>query len=163
MEQLSLCLADKGWAPVAVGKQPRFLHPEGLLSFTVASADNVANPDPRKKPRVNKGSATRAALAVPPSDTLALFTVPEVERSAERAQIAEGAPFWFLLHERTERGLKLEFSRPAGMTGITGRGVVYDWDDRIFIPFLDLDGDLSVFDDPNDGEGGIDVQVEPLP
>lgn len=162
MEQLPLCLMDKGWSPVLVDRQPRFLHPEGLLSFTVASADNVANPDRRKKPRAYKGPSTRGALAVPPVDTLALFAVPEAEHAAERAQVAKRVPLWFLLHERTDRGLKLEFSCPAGMTGTTGGGVVYDWDDRIFIPFMDLDGDLAVFDDPNDGEGGIDVQVEPL-
>lgn len=164
MEQLALRLAGAGWAPVLVGKgkQPRFLHPDGLLSFTVASAVDVANPDRRKRPRTLKGPATRDSLGAPSVDEWALFTDPEAERAAERAQIAESAPLWFLLHERTDRGLKLEFSRPVGMTGTTGRGVVHDWDDRIFIPFLDLDGDLSVFDDPNDGEGGIDVQVEPL-
>ncbi|MFZ2173326.1 MAG: hypothetical protein WAW17_04700 [Rhodococcus sp. (in: high G+C Gram-positive bacteria)] len=95
-------------------------------------------------------------------DVLALFAVPAAEQAAERTQVAKGAPLWLLLHERTDRGLKLEFSSPAGMTGTTGDGVVNDWDDRISIPFLDLDGDLSVFDDPNDDEGGIDVQVEPL-
>ena len=162
MEQLPLRLADTGWTPVLVDKQPRFLHPEGLLSFTVASAVNVANPDRRTKPRTQKGPATRGALVAPPVEALALFAVQEEEQAVERANIAKGAPLWFLLHERTDRGLKLEFSRPAGMTGTIGDGVVYDWDDRIFIPFLDLDGDLSAFDDPNDGEGGIDVQVEPL-
>lgn len=162
MEQLSRRLAGAGWAPVLVGKQARFLHPEGLLSFTVASAINVANPDRRKKPRALKGHATRGALAAPQVEVLALFAVQGAEQAAERARIAKGAPLWFLLHERTDRGLKLEFSRPVGMTGTTGRGVVHDWGDRIFVPFLDLDGDLSAFDDPNDGEGDIDVPVELL-
>lgn len=162
MEQISFRFAEEGWEPVEVDKQPRFLHPEGLLSFTVASAVNVANPDRRKTPSTKKGTATRNALGTNPVDEWALFTDPEAERAAERAQIAKIAPLWFLLHERTDRGLKLEFSRPSGMTGTTGRGVVHDWDDRIFIPFLDADGDLSVFDDPNDSDGDIDVPVEPL-
>lgn len=143
-----------------MGRQPRFLHPEGLLSFTVTSAINVANPDRRKKPRALKGPSTRDAL--PSVDEWALFADQDAERVAEDAQIAKNAPLWFLLHERTDHGLSLEFSRPTGMTGKIGRGVVHDWTDRIFIPFLDLDGDLSTFDDPNDGEGGIDVPVEPL-
>lgn len=164
MEQLALRLTGAGWAPVFVGKgkQPRLLHPEGLLSFTVASAVDVANPDRRKKPRTLKGPATRDALGTHSVDEWALFMNPEAERAAERAQIAKSAPLWFLLHERTDRGLKLEFSRPAGMTGTTGRGVVRDWDDRIFVPFLDVDGDLSAFDDPTDGDGDIDVPIEPL-
>lgn len=163
MEQISSRLAKKGWEPVEVDKQPRLLHPEGLLSFTVASGVDVANPDRRKKPRTRKGTATRNSLGAPPGGEWALFTDPDAERAAERVQIAKSAPLWFLLHERTaRRGLKLEFSRAAGMTGTTGRGVVDDWADRIFIPFLDADGDLSVFDDPNDSDGNIDVPVEPL-
>lgn len=69
---------------------------------------------------------------------------------------AEEAPLWMLVHERTARGLNLELSRPAEMSA---SGIVTDWDDRIIIGVLDLEGDLSVFDQPDDG--GIDVAVEP--
>lgn len=158
MEQLHHRLSETGWRLVYVGHQPRLLHPDGLISFTIASGTNVANPDHRRKPRTRrKGKATRESLAGPRAQMSTLFDVPEIEQERELVAAAEAAPLWLLVHERTERGLNLELSRPAEMTA---SGIVTDWNDRIVIGFLDLDGDLSVFDDP--GDDGIDVAVEPL-
>jgi len=157
MEQLHQCLAETGWRLAYVEHQPRLLHPDGLISFTVAAGTNVASPDHRQTPRTSrKGKATRESLAAPRVQLPTLFAVPEIEQQQELVAAAEEAPFWMLVHERTTRGLNLELSRPAQMTA---SGIVTDWNDRIIIEALDLEGDLSVFDQP--GDGGIDVAVEP--
>lgn len=159
MEQLHQRLAERGWRLVYVDHQPRLLHPDGLISFTIASGVDVASPDHRRKPRTRrKGKATRDSMEGPQANVATLLDVPEeVVQEKELVAAAKKAPLWLLVHERTERGLNLELSRPAGMTD---SGIVTDWDDRIIIGFLDLDGDLSVFDHPDDG--GIHVAVEPL-
>ncbi len=158
MEQLHQRLAETGWRLVYVGHQPRLLHPDGLISFTIASGTNVASPDHRRMPRTRrKGKATRESLAGPRAEMVGLFDVPEIVQARELVAAAAAAPLWLLVHERTDRGLNLELSRPAEMTA---SGIVTDWDDRVIIGFLDLDGDLSMFDDP--GDDGIDVAVEPL-
>ncbi|PWK90332.1 hypothetical protein C8D88_101348 [Lentzea atacamensis] len=160
MEQFHLLLADAGWRLVYVKQQPRLLHPKGVRSFTIASGSNVANPDRRQQPRTRrKGQATRDSLAGPRAELMeALFEVPATPQDPNLVAAAEAAPLWLLVHERTERGLNLELSRPAKMTS---SGVVTEWDDRIIIGFLDLDGDLSIFDDPDDGTGPYNVTVEP--
>ncbi|GHE83426.1 hypothetical protein GCM10017786_13170 [Amycolatopsis deserti] len=158
MESLHLQLAESGWRLVYVDHQPRLLHPEGLLSFTVASATNVADPDRRRQPRTRrKGKATRDSLTADRTGTSSLFEGLETNQDQELLAAAEATPLWLLLHERTDRGLRLELSRPSDMTE---GGIVTKWEDRILIAFLDLDGDLSIFDNPNDS-GDIDVRVEP--
>lgn len=157
MEQLALALADAGWKLVWVDRQPRLLHPDALIAFTLASGTNVANPDRRKSPRTRKkGKATRNSLATPQVEAFPLFDEPDVEQDSALVAAAAQAPLWFLVYERTDRGLNLEFSRPAEMTE---SGEVMAWQERILIGFLDLDGDLSIFDNPNNGD--FDVPVEP--
>lgn len=157
MEQLALALADAGWKLVWVEHQPRLLHPDALIAFTVASGTNVANLDRRKAPRTRKkGKATRNSLAAPQLAVLPIFDEPSVEQNAGLVAAATQAPLWFLVHERTDRGLNLEFSRPAEMTEA---GAVVAWEERILIGFLDLDGDLSIFDNPDNGD--FDVPVAP--
>lgn len=157
MEQLHLQLAEAGWRLVYIDRQPRLLHPGGLISFTIASGTNVANPDLRHKPRTRrKGKATRDSLPEPRAEVTGLFDMPANDQAADLVAAAEAAPLWLLVHERTERGLNLELSRPAEMTD---SGVVTEWERRIIIGFLDLDGDLSIFSDPDDGD--FDVSVEP--
>lgn len=157
MEKFHGLLAERNWWMAYVDRQPRLVHPAGLLSFTVASAVNVADPDPRRSPRTRrKGKATRDSLARSPTLSDSLFDVHELTQTAEDLAKAEAAPLWFVLHERTDRGLRLEFARPENMTE---GGVVDRWKDRIIIAFLDLDGDLSGFDAP-DGDS-YDVLVEP--
>lgn len=161
MEQFHLLLADAGWSLVYVNHQPRLLHPDSLISFTIASGTNVANPDRRQKPRTRrKGTATRGSLAGPRAvATATLFEVPDVDEVADLVAAAEAAPMWLLVYERTERGLNLEFGRPAGMTA---SGIVTRWADSIAVGFLDLDGDLSIFDNPDDDDDGdYEVTIEP--
>jgi len=86
-----------------------------------------------------------------------LFGDPEDAGDEDLLEAAEHAALWLLVHERSERGLKLEFSRPAQMTEA---GVVNEWEQRIILPFLDLDGDLEEFAAFEDE--GFDVPVEPL-
>lgn len=159
MEQLHRQLAGSGWRLTYVDHQPRLLHPDGLISFTIASGTNVANPDYRQKPRTRrKGEATRSSLPGPRAQLSTLFDESEVEQGQELVAAAEAAPLWLLVHERTRRGLNLELSRPAEMTA---SGIVTDWADRIVLGFLDIEGDMSAFDFPDDDDS-IDVVVEPL-
>jgi hypothetical protein len=157
MEHLHLLLAEMGWSLVHIDHQPRLLHPDARIAVAIASGTNVASWDPRWTPRTRrKGVATRNSLAGPRAEVVALFDVPGVEQDEELVNAARLAPLWLLVHERTVRGLNLELSRPAGMNA---SGIVTEWADRIIIGFLDLDGDLTVFDNPDDG--GFDVPVQP--
>ncbi|MGV8857475.1 hypothetical protein [Rhodoglobus sp.] len=159
MEEFALMLTPLGWQRVDVGGQPRLLHPEGLISFTLASAKNVAHPDPRISPRTQKkGTATRNALSVQPHQVFSLFDLPKSEENSANVDAAEVAPFWMLLHERTATGLDLLFARPRDMTP---SGIVTGFSDRITVEPLHLDGDLSVFDNP-DSDEDFDVSVERL-
>ncbi|WP_152666736.1 hypothetical protein [Arthrobacter sp. YC-RL1] len=158
MLQLHQILSPSGWRLVYVEQQPRLVHPDGLISLTIASGQNVAHPDRRRKPRTRrKGKSTRASLAAPNTQMPALFDIPATAITQYPTSAVADSPLWLLVHERTERGLNLELSRPMDMTE---SGIVTDWKDRIIIDFLDLDGDLSVFDHPEDGS--IDVAVQPL-
>ena len=158
MEGLAQILASDGWRLMSVDKQPRLVHPEGIVSFAVSSGINVGKANLRVPRTRKKGVATRNSLASAP-DVPSLFDEPENNRLAELARAAEKSPFYFLLFERVTVGktaLLLEFSRPSEMTD---GGSVVDWADRIAVPVLDLEGDLSMFDDPGDDD--FDVAVEP--
>lgn len=154
MEGLAQILAAYGWRLMPVDKQPRLVHPKGIVSFAVASGINVGKANPLMPRTRRKGSATRNSLAAS-STTPGLFDDPQSDKIAELLRSAEKAPFYFLLCERTSKGLHLEFSRPSKMTD---GGNVVDWAERIAVPFLDL-GNLSVSDEPGDDE--FDVAVEP--
>lgn len=158
MEQFHQLLAEDGWSLTYVDQQPRLVHPDGLIAFTVAAGRNVGNGDVRIKPRTGrKGKATRQALQVSQAQVPMLFGAEEAYLEAELDASARTAPLWLLVHERTSSGLNLELSRPSAMTP---GGIVNDWAEQIPIKFLDLDGDLSIFHVPDDGD--INVSVEPL-
>ncbi len=161
MENLSQMYASAGWREVYVEGQLRLLHPEHLISFTIASATGVGQlAGLHVQPHTNrKGKSTRKSLAHVDDGTISLFEDDEnFVTESELVEAALGANLWFLLHERTDRGLHLEFSRPGEMSN---SGIVNGWAERIPLPFLELDGDLSVFDQPDDGDGHVDVPVEP--
>lgn len=153
-EQLALRLVPLGWRRVEVYGQPRLVHPDDLIALTVASATGVADPNHRVHPRTRpKGTATIASL-----DSTSTGAVPlDLDEFREiEAPEAPGAPLWFLLYERTDRGLNLSIARPAGSDKA---GCIVSWSDEIPIASLDNDGDLSIFDAPDDGD--FDVTVSP--
>jgi hypothetical protein len=159
MENLHRILKPLGWRLVMLDQQPRLVHPDGIVSFTISSGINVGKTNMRTPRTRKKGPATRNSLAAPDLSP-SLFEDADSELAAQLVAAAKKAPFYFLLCERVTRGgngLVLEFSEPAGMTK---GGSVNEWGNRISVPFLDLAGDLSVFDEPDDGDG-IDVPVEP--
>lgn len=155
MESLAKILAPSGWRLLLVDKQPRLAHPDGIVTFAVSSGINVGQASVRIPRTRRKGTATRNSLAVMPAIP-ALFDDPDADRLAHMTLSATAAPFYLLLFERVTNGLVLEFSRPADMTP---GGSVVGWADRIAVPFLDLEGDLSVFYTPGDDD--FDVAVEP--
>jgi hypothetical protein len=162
MENFHKLLRTAGWKLVYVDGQPRLLHPEGKVAFAISSAKNVGHQNLRMPRTRRKGNATRNALAGSPQHE-SLFDLEGIDApgsSAELVAAAQAAPLYFLLCERSERGdgLALEFSRPAEMTQ---GGRVNNWTDRIQVGFLELEGDLSVFDDPDGGYDEFDVPVEP--
>lgn len=159
MEQLALMLAPMGWTPVLVEGQPRLLHPDRFMSFTIASATNVAHPDRRRSPRTRgKGPATRHSLATSAVQDMPLFDLPGATIDPSVVAVAAKSEFWMLLHERTAAGLSLEFARPSDMT--TG-GSVVGWADSISVGAFDVDGDFSIFDGSvDDNDEDFDVRVE---
>lgn len=160
MENLHRILRPTGWNLIPVEKQPRMVHPEGRVSFTVSAAANVGETNVRLPRTRKKGPATRNSLAVL-KPVPGLFPDIDAELLAHWQAVERKAPFYFLLCERVLRGgngLALEFSRPAHMTE---GGSVNGWTERNRVGYLDLDGDLDVFDDPDEDEDGIDVRVEP--
>jgi hypothetical protein len=159
MENLHRILKPSGWRMLPVKQQPRLVHPDGLVSFTISSGINVGKWNMRTPRTRKKGPATRNSLAVPDLSP-GLFDDLDAELGARLIEAAETAPFYFLLCERVTHGgsgLLLELSEPTGMTD---GGSVNVWGDRIGVPFLALEGDLSTFDDPED-EDEFDVPVNP--
>lgn len=159
MEDFAQLLTPEGWRAVEVGGQPRLLHPTGALAFTIASGINVGGADLHRAPRTRrKGMATRASL-VPPEPHPSLFEDGDAFDSADLVARTAEAPLYFLLCEPAPRGggLRIELAQPARMTE---GGSVNEWNDRIPVGILALEGDLSVFDQP-DGPDEFDVSVEP--
>lgn len=163
MENFHKLLRLAGWTLVYVDGQPRLLHPEGKVAFAISSAKNVGYQNLRMPRTRRKGSATRKALTGEPRHPSLFDELDDIdasESSPELVAAAQAAPLYFLLWERSERGdgLALEFSRPVEMTY---GGSVNHWSDRIQVGFLELEGDLSVFDDPDGGDDEFTVPVEP--
>lgn len=161
MEDFAQLLTAGGWRAVEVDGQPRLLHPTGMMAFTISSGINVGSADLRRRPRTRrKGKATRGSLApLPPHPSL--FGDEDAGDSAELLAQAAAAAFYFLLCERAPQGggVHIELAQPAAMTE---GGSVNEWRDRIRVGFLPLEGDLSVFDRPDDeGPDEFDVPVEP--
>ncbi len=161
MEDFAQLLTADRWREVQVDGQPRLLHPAGALAFTISSGINVGSVDLHRGPRTRrKGKATRGSLA-PRSPHPVLFGDEDGADSPELVAQAAAAPFYFLLCERAPwgGGVHIELARPAR---ITEGGSVNEWGDRIRVGFLSLEGDLSVFDQPDDdGPDEFDVPVEP--
>ena len=161
MEDFNQLLVSGGWQRVEVDGQPRLLHPADALSFTISSGINVGSTYLRRGLRTRrKGKATRGSL-MPRLPDPSLFEVENALDPAVLAARAAAAPFYFLLCERAPRGggVHIELAQPANMTD---GGSVNEWGDRIRVGFLPLEGDLSVFDQPDDeGPGEFDVSVEP--
>lgn len=161
MEDFAQLLTADGWRPVEVDGQPRLLHPAGVLAFAISSGINVGSVDLRRRPRTRrKGKATRGSL-VPQPPHPSLFGDEDIVDLARLIALADVAPFYFLLCERGRHGggVHIELARPTFMTE---GGSVNKWSDRIRVGFLPLEGDLSVFDQPD--EGGpyeFDVPVQP--
>jgi hypothetical protein len=162
MEDFSRLLAAGGWQLIEVEGQPRLLHPDAAMSFTISSGIDVGSMDLRKGPRTRrKGKATRASL-VPQPPHPSLFEGEEAADAAELVARATVAPFYFLLCERAPQGggVYIELAQPA--SPMTAGGSVNQWGDRIRVGFLPLEGDLSVFDQPEDeGPDEFNVPVEP--
>lgn len=160
MEDLHRLLKPSGWRLLLIDGQPRLVHPEGRLSFTVSSGINVGGANMRTPRTRKKGPATRNSLAareLSPS----LFEDMDAEIALQLAKAAEKAPFYFLLCERVTRGssgLMLEFSQPAGMTY---GGSVNQWGDQVGVAYLNIEGDVETFGAPDNGEDEFDVPVEP--
>lgn len=158
MEDFAQLLTPEGWRAVDVDGQPRLLHPAGALSFTISSGFNVGSTDLHRTPRTRrKGMATRGSL-VPQQPHPSLFDGDAFD-SAELVARTAAAPFYFLLCERaaSSGGVHIELAQPADMAE---GGSINEWNDRIRVGFLSLEGDLSVFGQ-SDGPDEFDVPVEP--
>lgn len=157
MEDLHRILGSRGWYLEDINGQPRLIHPDGVVSFTVSSGVNVGEKKMRTR---KKGPATEASLAQP---VVVPSLFPDIDAALVAQLVARAArsPFFLLLVERATQGgsgLVLEFAEPAEMSD--GKSVVA-WGERIKIRFFDLDGDLSVFNGPDDGGDEFDVPVAP--
>lgn len=160
MEDFAQLLSPNGWRLVEVERQPRLVHPDGALSFTISAGINVGRTDLRQGPRTRrKGKATKNSL-VPERPTPSLFDSEDIVEAAAPAMSVATVPFYLLLCERAPRGggVHIELARPAQ---ITDGGIVNEWGDRILVGFMPLEGDLSVFDQHDEGPDEFDVPVEP--
>lgn len=161
MEDFAQLLGPDGWRRVEVDGQPRLLHPDGALSFTISSGTNVGNTDLRRNPRTRrKGKATKNSLAPQPPYPSLFDDDDNIVEASDLVAQAMAAPFYFLLAERAPRGggIHTELARPAHMTD---GGSVNQWVDRIRVGFLPLEGDLSIFDQlDEDGPDEFDVPVQ---
>lgn len=157
-ELLAQILVARGWRKTVVMGQPRVIHPDGKCQLALSSAQDVAGPDHRVSPKTRrKGPATQRSLDTGLLKSQVPLPLPEwVENDDELPPKLNEAPLWFVLYEREGTFLSLGLGRPAGMDDSDR---VVDWTDTIDITPLDGVGDLSVFD--SDGDGGIDVPVEP--
>ena len=148
MEALGAMLQSAGWRVIKVGGQDRIVHPEGKIAIVVSSATNLSSELPRLAPVTRpKGPATRNSLD---GRRMPEPLFGDIDDSPNEA------PLWFLLHERTPTGAYVELSRPL-RTSV--RGAVNEWSERIRLGFMDLIGDLSIFEVPESND--FEFTVEP--
>ncbi len=157
-ELLAQILVARGWRKTVAMGQPRVIHPHGKCQLALSSAHDVADPDQRVSPKTRrKGPATQRSLDADLPKAQLPLPLPEwVANDEDLPRNLKEAPLWFVLYEREGSFLSLELGRPAGMDASDR---VVEWSDIIDIAPLDGVGDLAVFGP--DGEGDIDVPVEP--
>lgn len=157
-EDLARILSERGWRRVLVIQQPRLVHPDGLIQLALASAVNVADPNPRLMPKTrSKGAATLRSLDHVVSATQIPFDLPELASFHDAPEGLDEAPLWFVLYERVGSGLRLSLGRPAD---VNSSSQVDQWSEEIPMSSLDDAGDLSIFDEGDD-ETDIEVPVAP--
>ena len=159
-EDLRARLARRGWVVATIDNQKRTVHPDGLMSIVVASADHVGVVgDPRRRPLTReKGPATLDAIRrTRRGDGQAFFSFPGMPDPEPVApeELARVAPLWMLLHQLEERTLLLELSEPAGYRADKK---VNSWRQRIHLQPLSLaDHDFDLPNDEPDNDFDIPI------
>lgn len=159
-EDLRARLVRAGWVIATIDNQKRVVHPEGLLSIVVASADNVGvMGDPRRLPLTReKGPATLDAIRkTQRSDGQGFFSLPGIPdpEPVSPEELARVAPLWMLLHQLEERTLLIELSEPSGYRDDRR---VHAWRQRIHLRPLVLDDDFD-FDSPEEPDNNLDIPI----
>ena len=144
-EDLARILTERGWERVEDANQPRLIHPGELVTVALTSAQNVGDPKVAPITR-SKGRMTRELLA--PRAAAPLFSLEEYPCGGAQP------PAYFVVYERSENSLLLEFARPSHMDE---SGCVDEWVNRIILPPLTLDD--GAFDDA-DAVAESEVPVE---
>lgn len=157
-EQLRRILVPKRWQSVSWNHQPRLVHPARLLSLVISSATNVGViNDPHRIPLTSpKGPATKESVHQSGWRTEPI-DFPDFEHEVLDQETLDEAPLWMLLHELTPSGLNMELSKPMGFRPDDR---VDQWENRIIVPAIQLDGNFSIFVSNHEADE-FDVPVDP--
>ncbi len=153
---LAEALDPQGWVHTSRDNILRMIHPTGTHAITaisgVGGVGNVRTPVRSKNP---KGPVMARLVEI--NGQFALMSRDEILFGRE----LEDIPTWFLLYQWREGVLSAELSLPVKMNG----KFVDEWQERIPLSLPDLGdpgADISLLDEPDDDEGGPEVQVELL-
>jgi hypothetical protein len=165
VRDLSEVLRPRGWVRRDDDNISRLVHIQRRTALVVTLGDSatglpfyIVNRLPRTK--YAKGPAMQAAVERNGQLSFDGMSVPVEDR--EDFDL-DGFVTWFLMVYVNKRQIRSEISCP---NGVDARGFVTKWHDRLFLPSLPNDGtatdtDFHSDDDPEGGDGGIEVPVEP--
>lgn len=156
VENLGKALKGLDWTMDVVKNQPRFIHPDYLMMFTISTAQNVGHQYSFPQPIVTKkGKVTRCAVELQNDNQWSLFSDDKFQATNILYNHIDKTPFFFLLHERVGQELRLELSRPSR---IEPSGTITSWCDRRIIDPLVLNEDFTCFNSPDDFEYNVNVE-----
>jgi hypothetical protein len=152
--------AHLGYEPDNGGQVARTVHRERGVAIVVAAGNDLTGVPfsvARKHPTTKWPKGERILAAVEENNAqFALFDMPGQDET-EKPELT--LTTWILLQRATEEKVWSELSLPSQ---ISGNGFVTDWRRRFLLPIVpNVGGALFELDQDEEGDGGIDISVEP--
>lgn len=146
-------LVQNGWTIANYLNYATVVHPDGLLQIAVSSADGDAgNPYGNPSTRAEKGIATELAVQV---NQAGFHSILPDDFPAPKRRMPT---YLFLYHvDDIVSQASAELALPIG---ISEDGLIREWQERIPLFPLDLDGGQRLRDGTEDGGEDIHIEVE---
>ncbi len=138
-------LVQKGWKQTDYRNAPRIVNPEGNISIMVATGNKKTGTKDTPSNATAKGSMAKRDLRNN-SDS-----GQQVIQEVIEAEKAYAPTTWVLLYFYCKKSnhIRAELSLPSA-DGISDRGFITKWEERLILPVMDLSGEDELLDIQSD-------------